>query len=110
MVFIRETYTTDARALPSRPLAGRVGRRRASDGGRGGGTTLAPYLSWKNFAGPELVAPPPTPDPSPPRAEPVLGLAEGKTRGRAGGGESALLLLSRRGRRWRRRRRAAIQH
>jgi very-short-patch-repair endonuclease len=30
---------------------------------------------------------PPTPDPSPPRAEPVLGLAEGETRGRAGGGE-----------------------
>jgi hypothetical protein len=27
------------------------------------------------------------PDPSPPRAEFTLGLAEGKTRGRAGGGE-----------------------
>src|SRR5205085_3809247 len=38
-------------------------------------------------------AAPPTPDPSPPLAEPVLGLAEGQTRGLAGEGNAEAFLF-----------------
>ncbi len=62
-----------AATLP--PVGGEGRPREQSERGRGGGTTLAPCSR-----------PPPTPNPSPPLAEPVLGLAEGKTRGLAGGG------------------------
>jgi hypothetical protein len=66
---------------------------------RGGSSEAAKPLSagWGGYACSEFAigalaisserAAPPTPDPSPPRAEFTLGLAEGKTRGRAGGGE-----------------------
>src|SRR5262249_17858470 len=68
------------------PVGGEGRPRSPRDRGRGGGTTLAPTLWGTNIACSAQAAPP-TPDPSPPLAEPVLGLAEGKTRGLAGGGE-----------------------
>ena len=66
---------------------------------RGGSSDAAKPLSegWGGYACSETAvaldntcseqAAPPTPDPSPPLAEFTLGLAEGKTRGLAGGGE-----------------------
>ncbi len=77
--------STAAPQLPSRPLAGRVGRRRARRR-TGWGDYACSVLAVITIARSSLAAPP-TPDPSPPLAEPVLGLAEGKTRGLAGGGE-----------------------